>query len=56
MPSKCAYFYQLQERGISAAQAKQWADKRRVALERARRLREDHSKGQPTEEHTFRPR
>ncbi|KAA0156239.1 hypothetical protein FNF29_01029 [Cafeteria roenbergensis] len=39
----------------NAAQAKQWADKRRVALERARRLREDHSKGQPTEEHTFRP-
>ena len=24
MPSKCQYFYQLQERGISAAQAKQW--------------------------------
>nr|WP_286702054.1 hypothetical protein [Halomonas sp. UBA1491] len=27
MPSKCAYFYQLQERGISAAQAKRWLKK-----------------------------
>lgn len=24
MPSKCEYFYQLQERGITAAAAKTW--------------------------------
>jgi len=24
MPAKCQYFYQLQERGITAAEAKAW--------------------------------
>ncbi|WP_176243672.1 hypothetical protein [Halomonas sp. CSM-2] len=24
MPSKCEFFYKLQERGITAAQAKKW--------------------------------
>jgi len=39
----------------NAAQAKQWADKRRMALEKARRMREEHSRGHTTTEHTFRP-
>jgi hypothetical protein len=39
----------------NASQAKEWADKRKMAMERARRLREENSKGKPSTEHTFKP-
>lgn len=39
----------------NADAARDWAEKRREALERARRLREERARGRVSDEHTFKP-